>query len=55
MAFGVTPYDSSSDSAEFDESYGTVNAYIKTWGELDQHGEIKPTYFRRLETEPCKE
>ena len=54
-AFGITHYDQSSDPTEFDESYGTVNAYIKTWGELDDQGKIKPTYFRKLETEPCRE
>ena len=55
VAFGLTAYDSNSDNATLDESYGTVNAYIKTWGEVDSQGEAVPTYFRKLETEPCRE
>ena len=55
VAFGLTAYDSSSDSTPFDESYGTVNAYIKTWGEVDSEGTPKPTYFKKLTTEPCRE
>ena len=54
VAFGLTAYDSSSDPAPFDETYGTVGAYIKTWGEKDAAGNYVATYFRKLETEPCQ-
>ena len=37
VAFGLTSYDSSLEE-QLDESYGTVNAYIKTWGEVDSQG-----------------
>ena len=53
MAFALTAYDSSSDAREFDSSFGKVGAYIKTWGEKDASGNIKPTFFKPLETFPC--
>ena len=55
VAFGLTAYDSSSDPAPFDDTYGTVGAYIKIWGEKDAAGNSTPTYFKKLETEPCKD
>ena len=33
VAFYLTAYDSTSDQAPLDDSYGQVNAYLKTWGE----------------------
>lgn len=54
VAFAVTAYDSSSDPRKFDDSFGTVGAYLKIWGEKDEEGNFKPTYFKKLETEPCK-
>ena len=33
VAFGLTAFDSSSDPAPMDATYGTINAYVKTWGE----------------------
>lgn len=55
VAFGLTAFDSSSDPAPFDDTYGTVGAYIKIWGEKDAAGNSTPTYFKKLETEPCKD
>lgn len=52
-AFGVTRYDSSSDARELDETFGNIGAYLKIWGEKDESGNIKPTYFKRLETRKC--
>ena len=54
MAFALTGYDSSTDARELDDSFGTVGAYIKTWGEKNEEGNIKPTYFEKLETMPCE-
>ena len=53
VAFGLTAYDSSSDPRELDESFGTLAAYLKIWGEKDAAGQTLPTYFKRLETRPC--
>lgn len=49
----MTAYDSSSDARPFDETFGTLGAYLKIWGEKDTSGRIKPTYFKKLETRPC--
>lgn len=46
IAFGLTAYDSSSDKRPFDDSFGKIGAYIKVWGEKDENGDFKPTYFR---------
>ena len=54
IAFGITAYDDK-DSEPFDESFGTINAYLKVWGEKDAQGNIKPLYFRKLETQPCSQ
>ena len=35
VAFGLSAWDNSSDAAPFDESYGTIGAYQKIWGEKD--------------------
>jgi hypothetical protein len=45
VAFGLVRYDSSSDGAPFTKSYGTLEASIKIWGEKDENGKNKPTYF----------
>lgn len=37
-----------------DESIGKLTASVKIWGERDENGNVKPTYFKELETEPCK-
>ena len=55
VAFGITAYDNSSDNTLFDDSYGTLGAYEKIWGEEDADGNVKDTYFKKLETEPCRE
>ena len=55
IAFGLTAYDQSSDDPAFDESYGNVSAYIKTWGEVDSQGEVIPINLKKLDTEPCRE
>lgn len=55
VAFGITAYDSSSDQAPFDDSFGSLGAFEKIWGEADEDGNIKDTYFKKLETEPCTE
>lgn len=49
VAFGLTAYDSSSDPAPFDATYGHLKAYQKIWGEVDESGNIKSTYFKKLE------
>ena len=54
LAFALTAYDSSSDAREFDESFGTVGAYQKIWGEVDALGNNVPTYFKKLALEPCR-
>ena len=36
IAFGLTAYDDSSDPDVFDESYGTIGAFSKVWGEKDE-------------------
>lgn len=53
VAFGITAYDRSSDSAPFDDSYGTLGAYEKIWGEEDADGNVKDTYFKKLKSGPC--
>ena len=53
MAFGLTAYDSSSDPRELDESFGTLASYLKIWGEVDETGNLIPTYFKKLETRHC--
>ena len=53
IAFGITAYDRSSDSAPFDDSYGTLGAYEKIWGEEDADGNVKDTYFKKLKSGPC--
>lgn len=53
VAFGLTAYDSSSDPTPFDDSFGKLLAYTKIWGEKDEEGNIKPTYFKQLETRQC--
>ena len=45
VAFGITAFDNSSDEAPFDETYGTLGAYQKIWGEDDENGNVKDTYF----------
>lgn len=55
IAFGLTAYDSSSDPTPFDESFGELGVYVKTWGEKDADGNWIPTYFKKLETVPCQE
>ena len=55
VAFALIAYDSSSDPRPFDESFGKLGAYIRTWGEKDDDGNYIPTYFRELETVPCQE
>ena len=32
-----------------------MKAYQKVWGKYDEDGERIPTYFKEIETEPCKE
>ena len=54
MAFALTGYDSSADARELDDSIGSIGAYLKTWGEKDEEGNIIPTYFMKLETAPCE-
>ncbi len=51
----MTAYDSSSDPEPFDETYGKLGAYLKIWGEKDEEGNSKPTYFKPLATRPCEE
>ena len=53
VAFGLTAYDSSSDPAPFDDTYGKLRAYTKIWGETDDDGNLKPTYFKPLKTRHC--
>lgn len=48
LAFGLTAYDSSSDPAPFDQTYGTMGAYMKVWGDKDENGDPLPTYFAKL-------
>ena len=55
IAFGVTAYDSSSDQTPFDDTIGSVAAFLKIWGEKDEDGNSKPTYFKPLETRPCED
>lgn len=55
VAFGLTAYDSSSDPAPFDKTFGSLDAYQKVWGEKNEDGTIKPTYMKKLETRPCSE
>ena len=54
VAFALVAYDSSSDARPFDETFGSFGAYLKIWGETDENGDIKPTYFKPLETEKCQ-
>ena len=54
VAFGITAYDNQSDKTPFDDSYGTLGAFEKIWGEEDEDGNIKDTYFKKLETGPCQ-
>ena len=54
VAFALTAYDSSSDPRELDDSFGILGAYLKIWGEQDAAGNIKPTYFKKLETRHCE-
>ena len=51
VAFGLTTYDQNDEV--YDDSYGRVVAKQKIWGEKDENGQIKPLYFRDLETGPC--
>ena len=45
LAYGLTAYDSSSDPAPFDETSGSLGAYMKVWGDKDEDGNPLPTYF----------
>ena len=54
VAFALTAYDSSGDQRPFDDSFGTIGAYLKIWGDVDKDGNNIATYFKKLETEPCK-
>lgn len=54
IAFNLVAYDSSSDQTPFADDFGTVDAYLKIWGEKDEQGNYVPTYFKKLKTEPCK-
>jgi len=47
-------YESSSDlPATIEKSYGEITASQKIWGEKDDAGNIKPTYFKPLEIAKC--
>ena len=37
-----------------DATYGKLLARQKIWGEKDEAGNVKKTYFKDLETEPCQ-
>ena len=52
MAFALTTYDK--DDAPWDDTYGRVVARQKIWGEIDEDGKKKLTYFKELEVGPCE-
>ena len=43
VAFGLASFDAESDQRPFDESFGSISAAIKIWGEKDSNGKNKPT------------
>ena len=54
VAFGITAYDKNSDQRPFTDKFGTLKAYTKIWGEKDENGEFKPTYFKEHKTRQCE-
>lgn len=53
VAFGIINYDTSSE-ASYGDQYGQVKMYERIWGQVDETtGEIKATYLKEVETEPC--
>ena len=52
VAFALTTYDK--DDAPWDDTYGRVVARQKIWGEIDEDGKKKLTYFKELEVGPCE-
>ena len=54
VAFAISAYTQEEEGEQWDETYGELIARQKIWGEKDAAGKIKKTYFKDLETEPCK-
>ena len=51
----MTGYDSKTDNRPFSDGFGELKATLKIWGEVDDSGNIKDTYFKPLNIEKCKE
>ena len=51
----MTAYDATGDAdGAIDPSYGHLVAKLKIWGEKDEDGYIKKTYFKNLDIEKCQ-